>query len=120
MLRVIIILLNLSSIFSVKAEDHLVLISPHWEGIKTEFGSAFQDWYLQQTGHSVELEWRDMGGASDDLRFILSEYQQTPSSIGIDLFFGGGIDPYLELKERGVLHSCKPPLSIMAGIPSQI
>ncbi len=105
---------------ATRGQDRLVLISPHWEGIKTEFGRAFQDWHRARTGRSVQLDWRDMGGASDDLRFILSEYQQNPQGIGIDLFFGGGVDPYLTLARQGFLEPHHPPLSIMEGIPSEL
>ncbi len=108
------------ALFPVHAQDRLVLISPHWEGIKTEFGRAFNDWYKDKTGRSVTLDWRDMGGANDDLRFILSEYQQTPDSSGIDLFFGGGIDPFVELKQRGLLGAFHPPSALMDGIPTEI
>jgi len=61
-----------------------------------------------------------MGGTNDDLRFILSEYQQTPDSSGIDLFFGGEIDPFVELKQRGLLGAFHPPSALMDGIPTEI
>lgn len=102
------------------ADDHLVIISPHWEGIKTEFGRAFGEWYEKETGRKVAVDWRDMGGATDDQRFIISEFQQTPSSIGIDLFFGGGMDPFVDLKQRGLLAAWKPPEAVMRGIPSDL
>jgi ABC-type Fe3+ transport system substrate-binding protein len=102
------------------ADDRLVILSPHWEGIRTEFERGFKDWYFRQTQKKVQLDWREMGGATDDLRFILSEYQQTPESIGIDLFFGGGIDPFLTLKEKKHLQSYHPKASILEGIPSEL
>ncbi len=105
---------------SVDAQDHLVVISPHWEGIKTEFRRAFGEWYQKKTGRNVEMDWRDMGGASDDQRFIISEFQQRPESIGIDMFFGGGMDPYVDLKQRGLLAAWKPLASLMDGIPANI
>ena len=110
----------LFSAFTVEAQDKLTILSPHWEGVKTEFGRAFEDWYPTKTGRSVVLDWRDIGGTTDDLRFILSEFQQTPSSIGIDLFFGGGMDPYVELEQLGLLHAYRPPISVMDGIPPEI
>ncbi len=102
------------------AQDQLVLISPHWEGIKTEFERAFQEHYHARTGRRVQFDWRDMGGASDDLRFVLSEFRQSPASIGIDLFFGGGLDPYLELQKQGLLEKWQPPERIRQGIPSDL
>jgi ABC-type Fe3+ transport system substrate-binding protein len=102
------------------AEDRLVILSPHWEGIKTEFGRAFTEWYRKNTGRNVSVDWRDMGGANDDLRFVLSEFQQTPNTIGIDLFFGGGIDPFLTLKEKNLLQSYHPQDSILAKVPKEL
>jgi len=29
---------------TLEASDKLVIISPHWEGIRFEFGRAFSDW----------------------------------------------------------------------------
>jgi ABC-type Fe3+ transport system substrate-binding protein len=104
----------------LSAEDRLVIISPHWEGIKTEFTRSFAEWYRKETGKIVALDWRDMGGANDDLRFVMSEYQQTPHSIGIDLFFGGGIDPFLTLKEKQLLQSYRPNDSLLSKIPHEL
>ncbi len=66
------------------------------------------------------LDWRDLGGASDDQRFILSEFGQNRSSIGIDLFFGGGLDPFLALKEHGVLEPVRLSAEFREAIPSDI
>lgn len=107
-------------ISNATAQDRLVLISPHWEGIKTEFDRAFTAWYQAKTGRTVALDWRDLGGAGDDLRFILSEFKQTPRSIGIDLFFGGGLDPYQELQQKGLLEPHRPPPDVLEGIPADI
>jgi ABC-type Fe3+ transport system substrate-binding protein len=101
-------------------EDRLVLISPHWEGIRYEFGRAFQAWYVRERGRQVVLDWRDMGGASDGLRFILSEFKRTPDSIGVDLFFGGGMDPFVDLKKNGCLQPIDLGVGFMAGIPPDI
>ncbi|MGY8716921.1 MAG: ABC transporter substrate-binding protein, partial [Verrucomicrobiia bacterium] len=44
------------------ADDVLVLITPHNEAIRHEFGSAFATWYEARTGRSVALDWRVIGG----------------------------------------------------------
>src|SRR5262249_52509893 len=74
---------------NVRADDNLVLVSPHWEGIQREFETAFKSHYLRETGRTVELEWMDAGGTSEVLRFIRSEFKAKPTGIGIDIFFGG-------------------------------
>lgn len=91
------------------AQDQLVIISPHPEGIETEFGTNFEKWYQEQTGRTVKTDWRDVGGTSSNYRFIESEFKRVPDSIGIDIFFGGGTDNYLRLSSMGWLHAYKLP-----------
>ena len=43
-------------------EKTLTLISPHWEGVRTEFGRAFSEWTASRYGHPTRLEWLDVGG----------------------------------------------------------
>jgi ABC-type Fe3+ transport system substrate-binding protein len=105
---------------TLEAADKLVIISPHWEGFRSEYGRAFSAWHAARYGTPVELDWRDVGGASDDLRFVISEFEQRPAGIGLDLFFGGGMDPYYELQKRGLLEQYRPPDEVLAGIPKAI
>ena len=91
------------------AEDELIIISPHPEGIETEFGKNFEKWYAEQTGRTVKTDWRDVGGTSSNYRFIESEFKRVPDGIGIDIFFGGGTDNYLRLSNMGWLHAYKLP-----------
>ena len=96
------------------AEDQLVIISPHPEGIETEFGTNFEKWYQEQTGRTVKTDWRDVGGTSSNYRFIESEFKRVPDGIGIDIFFGGGTDNYLRLSNMGWLHAYKLPETQLA------
>ncbi len=100
--------------------DELVLISPHWEGIEYEFERGFKSHYQRETGRTVELDWLDVGGTSETIRFIQSEFKSKPSGIGIDLFFGGGLDPYLTLKQAGLLESYALPQSLLSQIPPSL
>ncbi|MBM3859770.1 MAG: extracellular solute-binding protein [Verrucomicrobia bacterium] len=102
---------------ALDASEKLVIISPHWEGIRFEFARAFSDWHRAQHGTTVEVDWRDVGGGNSNVKFVLSEFQQRPDGIGIDLFFGGGIEPFLELNRKGLLERYQPALD---GIPSQL
>ncbi len=56
------------------ADDVLVLITPHNEAIRHEFGLAFAQWYEERTGRSVAMDWRVIGGTSEIARFLASEY----------------------------------------------
>lgn len=100
--------------------DRLVIISPHWEGIKYEFEEAFKAHYQRETGREVEFEWMDVGGTSETLRFIRSEFKNKPSGIGIDLLFGGGHDPYLNLKQADLLESYALPPALLDQIPRRL
>lgn len=91
------------------AQDELIIISPHPEGIETEFGKNFEKWYEAQTGRTVKTDWRDVGGTSSNYRFIESEFKRVPDGIGIDIFFGGGTDNYLRLSNMGWLHAYPLP-----------
>ena len=105
---------------NARAAEHLVIISPHWEGMRFEFGRAFSDWHKARFGEAVEIDWRDLGGASDDLKFVLSEFGQRHDGIGIDLFFGGGIDPYYEFTKRGLIEAYRPSDKVLATIPPTV
>lgn len=57
-----------------KADDTLVIITPHNEAIRHEFGLAFQRWYKAKTGRTVAIDWRVIGGTSEIARFLEGEY----------------------------------------------
>lgn len=102
------------------AADKLVIISPHWEGIRTEFTRGFKEWYKKAGKGDVEITWLDQGGTSDDLRFIQSGFERSPSGIGVDLFYGGGMDPYAELAGAGLLVPFKLPDAVLKKIPAEL
>ena len=104
----------------VDAADRLVIITPHWEGIRYEFADGFEVFYQRETGREVAIEWMDVGGSSEVLRFIKSEFKNKPEGIDVDLLFGGGSDPYLELSRVDLLESYVLPDSIMSRLPESV
>lgn len=100
--------------------DKLVVLSPHWEGIRYEFERAFKAHYRNETGRTVEFDWVDVGGSSETLRYIESEYRNKPHGIGIDIIFGGGYEPYLALKKSGLLESYALPQPLLDQIPRSL
>ena len=95
-------------------------MSPHWDGIKEETSRAFSAWHEKQYGQSATIRWREAGGGTSQvLRFLRSEYQGNSSS-GIDVLYGGGIDPFIELGKDGLLTPYDPPADVLAGIPAQL
>jgi ABC-type Fe3+ transport system substrate-binding protein len=102
------------------AAPRVILISPHVDAIRREFGRAFAEWHERQFGEAVVVEWRDAGGSSDALRFVQSEFARKPEGIGIDLFFGGGQEPFLLFADKKLAVRYEPPAAILAAIPQQI
>ena len=102
---------------STAFSDKLVLISPHWQGIRYEFERAFKARYQVDTGRTVDIEWMDVGGTSETLRYLQSEFKNKPAGAGIDIFFGGGLDPYLALKKDQLLDPYTLPKTLLEKIP---
>ncbi len=96
----------------------LTIISPHWEGIRHEFGRAFSLWTAQHLGFETDVEWLDLGGTSDAVRYVRSEYKRSPGGINADLFFGGGVDPYLAFKKEGLLEQARLDPGILGRVPA--
>lgn len=61
--------------FTGKADDELVIITPHNETIRHEFTVAFQRWYQHKYGRRVHIDWRSPGGTSEIAKLIFSEYR---------------------------------------------
>lgn len=57
-----------------RADDTVVIITPHNEAIRHEFGRGFAAWYRQRMGRSVAIDWRIVGGTSDIARYLEGEY----------------------------------------------
>ncbi len=57
-----------------QADEVLVIITPHNEAIRHEFGAGFRRWYEAQTGRRIAIDWRVIGGTSEIARFIEGEY----------------------------------------------
>ena len=52
----------------------LIAISPHNEAIRTEFAAAFSQWHAREYGVPVRIDWRSIGGTSEIMRYLESEY----------------------------------------------
>lgn len=113
------IFISLSATIGISA-DELIIVSPHWEGIRYEFERAFKDHYRETTGKSVQIRWRDLGGTSQIERALNASFEANPESAFIDIFFGGGLDPYENQKARGQLHPFRLPEEILKKIPSEL
>ncbi|MCS7062801.1 MAG: ABC transporter substrate-binding protein [Methylacidiphilales bacterium] len=98
-------------------ENELIIVSPHWEGIQYEFGRAFEAWYQENVGKAIRVRWRDLGGASQIEKALVATYQATPDSCGMDVFFGGGMDPFENLHRRGLLYPYRVSDEVLKDLP---
>lgn len=57
-----------------KADDSVVIISPHNEAIRYEFSRAFADHYQKKLGRTVRIDWRLPGGTSEIARYLAGEF----------------------------------------------
>ncbi|PTY07253.1 iron ABC transporter substrate-binding protein [Opitutaceae bacterium EW11] len=67
-------LLRPKRIEHARGEDTLVIITPHNEALRSEFGHGFAKWYREKTGRTVTVDWRVIGGTSEITRFLEGEY----------------------------------------------
>jgi len=104
---------------TVWAQDTLTIVSPHWQGIRYEFERAFKQ-RLAEQDRTVSFRWLEVGGTSEILKFIRSEFTNKPDGIDVDLLFGGGIDPFLDLKAQGLLQSIKLSEHSLLGVAEQL
>lgn len=89
------------------ADDTLVILSPHNESIRQEFGEAFAAHWKKSTGRSIYLDWRVPGGTSE-IRMVLDSgfkaaEQTHRDGIGVDVFFGGGEPDFASQAKKGRL-----------------
>ena len=59
---------------ALRGQDALIVITPHNEAIRSEFGEAFREWYRTRTGRSVLVDWRTPGGTSEITRYLDGAY----------------------------------------------
>ncbi|HVJ46133.1 MAG TPA: hypothetical protein VM511_07090, partial [Luteolibacter sp.] len=83
-----------STVSPHEADDKLVIITPHNESIRQEFGEAFAAHWKRTTGRTIYVDWRKPGGTSE-IRMVLdagfdAAKDTGREGMGIDLFFGGG------------------------------
>lgn len=56
------------------AKQRVVIITPHGEQIRYEYGRAFAAWARREKGILVDIDWRAPGGTSDIIKFLDSQY----------------------------------------------
>ena len=52
----------------------LVAVTPHNEAIRQEFADGFSRWHEKKYGQPVRVDWRNIGGTTEIMRYLSSEY----------------------------------------------
>ena len=52
----------------------VVVITPHNEAIRQEFAAGFSAWHRARYGVPARVDWRVIGGTTEIMRFLVSEY----------------------------------------------
>jgi ABC-type Fe3+ transport system substrate-binding protein len=103
-----------------RTQVSLNILTPHGDNVRQEIGAAFEYWYQGHYGVAPRLNWIDEGGTSEDLRYVEGRFAKTPSSIGIDLFFGGGVPPFKTLAKRGWLQAKVLSPALLSEVPETV
>lgn len=95
------------------ATSTLTIISPHPKDIQVEFERGFKAKHPNAT-----LKWLDYGGTTEDLNYVLTTFKGKSADQGIkvDVFFGGGAEPFEDMAKKGLLS----PLSSDYKVPARL
>lgn len=52
----------------------LTIVSPHNEAIRQEFADGFSAWHEKNFGKPVRIDWRNIGGTTEIMRYLSSEF----------------------------------------------
>lgn len=115
--QLICLLISFTALPAALAAEDLIVISPHWDGMKQEVRAGFNHWLADRHHATINLRFLDVGGGSDIIKYVSSEFNQHPDSTGIDVLWGGGTDPFMELERQ---HLLRPDTSIPEAIISDI
>jgi ABC-type Fe3+ transport system substrate-binding protein len=99
----------------------LTIISPHPSEIKDEYEAAFDAYYFSITGDHVDITWIDVGGTSNDMVYVDNTFAANgEATCNIDIWWGGGVDPFISEKAKGHLYSYQVNSTLLSLIPSNI
>ncbi|MHC5001853.1 MAG: ABC transporter substrate-binding protein [Planctomycetota bacterium] len=84
----------------------LIIMTPHNEQIRGEFGRAFDAWHRERFGEPVDVIWSVPGGTSEIRKMLVAQWESAlkkddPVGGSADLVFGGGTYEH-EVLKRGV------------------
>ncbi len=63
----------------------LLIVTPHVEQIRTEFGAGFDRWHRRVYGAGVAIDWRTPGGTTEIVRLLQAQYTAAASRIAAEV-----------------------------------
>ncbi|MDR2849532.1 MAG: ABC transporter substrate-binding protein [Verrucomicrobiota bacterium] len=57
-----------------RGDPELVIVTPHNEAIRQAFSEGFSRWHRERFGRPVRIDWRVIGGTTEIMRYLASEY----------------------------------------------
>lgn len=82
----------------------LIIVTSHVEGIRREFAEAFSAWHEQNFGKPVFVDYRQMGGTSEVVKFFEASRDSVfkeQKTYHVDLVWGGGDTLFDEQLKKG-------------------
>lgn len=55
-------------------DPEIVVVTPHNEAIRQEFAEGFAAWHQARFGRPARIDWRVIGGTTEIMRYLASEY----------------------------------------------
>lgn len=94
----------------------LVILTPHNEQIRFEFGRAFHRWHERVHGEPASIVWLVPGGTVEIRRMLEAEHRRAHESGrepggSADLIFGGGTREHALLREGIVVDGRREPIT---------
>ena len=87
-------------------DPELVIVTPHNEAIRQEFSEGFSRWHQEKYGRPVRIDWRVIGGTTEIMRYLASEYASSAKR-----FFKGQGIPWLANGAEVILSRKRPESS---------
>lgn len=113
--------------YAVISEEakQVIIISPHNEQIRHEFGHGFQMWHQETYEEPAQVVWSVPGGTSEIRRMLISQYThalETGKKPGgeADLVFGGGSYEHSVLKKIINATYADGDVSTTISVPARI
>jgi iron(III) transport system substrate-binding protein len=105
--------------------QQVIIISPHNEQIRHEFGHGFESWHKKKYNEPAQVVWSVPGGTSEIRRMLISQYKhalETGKEPGgeADLVFGGGSYEHGVLKKSINAKFGEDAVATTISIPAKI